>query len=138
MKSRTWILLAALALLCAPPVWAGDGEDREPPEDKQTIDILTGGQDSSTDDSLQRVAEYEVVESNPLLGLRWRTSPYEESTMGLQITRVDSREYKARTMVPYEQFKERIAGIKEIMDVVKSRTTPAPAAAPPASKKGKR
>jgi len=47
-------------------------------------------------------------------------------------------DYKARTTVPYERFKERIAGIKEIMDVVKSRTTPAPAAAPPASKKGKR
>jgi hypothetical protein len=46
-------------------------------------------------------------------------------------------EYKARTMVPYDRFKERIAGIKEIMDIVKTRTTPAPAAAPPASKKGK-
>jgi hypothetical protein len=46
-------------------------------------------------------------------------------------------EYKARTMVPYDRFKERIAGIKEIMDIVKTRTTPAPAA-PPASKKGKR
>ena len=46
-------------------------------------------------------------------------------------------EYKARTMVPYERFKERMAGIKEIMEVVKSRTTPAPAATP-ATKKGKR
>ena len=46
-------------------------------------------------------------------------------------------EYKARTMEPYDRFKERISGIKEIMDVVKTRTTPAPAAAP-AGKKGKR
>ena len=37
-------------------------------------------------------------------------------------------DYKARTMVPYDKFKERIAGIKEIMAVVKSKTTPAPAA----------
>ena len=47
-------------------------------------------------------------------------------------------EYKARTMVPYDRFKERISGIKEIMDIVKTRTKPAPAAAPSASKKGKR
>jgi hypothetical protein len=46
-------------------------------------------------------------------------------------------EYKARTMEPYEKFKERIAGIKEILAIVKSRTTPAPAA-PAASKKAKR
>jgi hypothetical protein len=37
-------------------------------------------------------------------------------------------EYKARTMEPYDRFAERIAGIKEILAVVKSRTTPAPAA----------
>ena len=95
MKSKYWILLVGLALLVAPSVSAGDGEDTEPPEDKQTIDILTGGQDSNTDGSLQRVAEFEVVGPNPLLGLKWRTSPYEDSTMGLQIYRVDSREYKA-------------------------------------------
>jgi len=46
-------------------------------------------------------------------------------------------DYKARTMVPYEKFKERITGIKEIVDVVRSRTTPAPAA-PAAGKKAKR
>ena len=46
-------------------------------------------------------------------------------------------EYKARTMEPYDRFKERIAGIKEIMEIVKTRTTPATAPAP-AAKKGKR
>ena len=37
-------------------------------------------------------------------------------------------DYKARTLVPYEKFKERIAGIKAILAVVMSKTTPAPAA----------
>jgi hypothetical protein len=46
-------------------------------------------------------------------------------------------EYKARTMVPYEKFKERITGIKEILAIVTARTTPAPAA-PKAREKAKR
>jgi hypothetical protein len=45
-------------------------------------------------------------------------------------------EYKARTMVPYERFKERIAGIKEILAIVMARTAPAPAA-PKAREKAK-
>ena len=109
MKSRYWILLAALTLLFAPFVTAGDGEETEPPEDKQEIFILTGGQDSDTDGSLQRVAEYQVVEPNPLLGLKWRTSPYEDSTMGLEIFRVDSREYKAAVELDLKR-KLRITG----------------------------
>ena len=47
-------------------------------------------------------------------------------------------EYKARTTVPYERFKERIAGIKEILTIVKSRTTPPAPAAPKAREKAKR
>jgi hypothetical protein len=35
-------------------------------------------------------------------------------------------DYKARTMEPYDKFKERIGGIKEIIAIVKSRTTPPP------------
>ncbi len=46
-------------------------------------------------------------------------------------------EYKARTTEPYEKFKERIGGIKEIMAIVTARTTPAPAA-PKAREKAKR
>ncbi len=46
-------------------------------------------------------------------------------------------DYKARTMEPYDRFKERIAGIKEIIAIVKSRTTPPPAATK-ASEKTKR
>jgi hypothetical protein len=34
-------------------------------------------------------------------------------------------EYKARTLEPYDRFKERITGIKEILAIVKSHTTPA-------------
>jgi len=45
-------------------------------------------------------------------------------------------DYKTRTMVPYEKFKDRIAGIKEIMAIVTARTTPAPAA-PKAREKAK-
>ncbi len=37
-------------------------------------------------------------------------------------------DYKARTMAPYEKFNERIAGIKEILAVVRSRTASAQAA----------
>jgi hypothetical protein len=40
-------------------------------------------------------------------------------------------------MEPYEKFKERIGGIKEIMAIVTARTTPAPAA-PKAREKAKR
>jgi len=58
-----------------------------------------------------------------LQGLEWRSPETDD-------------EYKARTMVPYERFKERITGIKEIMEIVKTRTTPAPPPAP--AKKGKR
>jgi len=47
-------------------------------------------------------------------------------------------EYKVRTADPYERFKERIAGIKEILAVVKSRTTPPAPAAPKAREKAKR
>ena len=46
-------------------------------------------------------------------------------------------DYKARTLEPYDRFKERIAGIKEILAIVKSRTTLAPAA-PAAKEKAKR
>jgi hypothetical protein len=45
-------------------------------------------------------------------------------------------EYKARTQAPYEQFAARIAGIKAILEVVQTRTTPA-APAPAAAKKAK-
>jgi len=37
-------------------------------------------------------------------------------------------DYKARTLAPYEKFKERIAGIKAILAIVTTKTTPAPAA----------
>lgn len=47
-------------------------------------------------------------------------------------------DYKARTMEPYDRFKERISGIKEILAVVKSRTTPPAPATPKAREKTKR
>lgn len=47
-------------------------------------------------------------------------------------------DYKARTADPYERFKERIAGIREILTIVKSRTTPPAPAAPKAREKAKR
>lgn len=47
-------------------------------------------------------------------------------------------DYKARTTEPYERFKERIAGIKEILSVVKARTTPPAPATPKAREKTKR
>jgi hypothetical protein len=47
-------------------------------------------------------------------------------------------DYKARTTEPYDRFKERISGIKEILAVVKSRTTPPAPATPKAREKTKR
>lgn len=47
-------------------------------------------------------------------------------------------DYKARTLEPYDRFSERIAGIKEILAVVKSRTTPPAPAKPKAREKTKR
>ena len=49
-----------------------------------------------------------------MVALAWRTGESDE-------------EYKARTSEPYEKFKERITGIKAIMAIVTTRTTPAPA-----------
>jgi hypothetical protein len=59
-----------------------------------------------------------------MVDLAWRTGESDDA-------------YKARTMEPYEKFKERIAGINEIVAIVKARTTPAPAA-PAAREKTKR
>ena len=61
---------------------------------------------------------------NAMVQLGWRNGESDDA-------------YKARTLEPYDKFKERIAGIKEILAVVKSRTTPAPAA-PAAREKAKR
>ncbi|MEO8674648.1 MAG: hypothetical protein ABI569_03665 [Casimicrobiaceae bacterium] len=59
-----------------------------------------------------------------MAGLAWQAGESDEA-------------YKARTLEPYDRFKERIAGIKEILVIVKSHTTPAPAA-PAAKGKAKR
>lgn len=85
MKNTRWILLAALLLLVT-PVLAGDGEDAEVPADESTAEITTGYQDSGTSGTLIRVAEYEVVDSTPIMGLLWRTSPYANTTFGIQVT----------------------------------------------------
>jgi len=47
-------------------------------------------------------------------------------------------DYKTRTTEPYDRFKERIAGIKEILAIVKSRTTTPAPTAPKAREKTKR
>ena len=63
-------------------------------------------------EALRGLQEYWLT---TMVGLAWQTGESDD-------------EYKARTMVPYEKFKERVAGIKEILAIVTKRTTPAPAA----------
>jgi hypothetical protein len=72
-------------------------------------------------DAVRSLQDYWLV---ALSDLGWRKGESDE-------------EYKARTIAPYEKFKERIGGIKEIMAIVTARTTPAPAA-PKAREKAKR
>jgi hypothetical protein len=72
-------------------------------------------------DAVRSLQDYWLI---VLVDLGWRKGESDE-------------EYKARTMVPYEKFKERITGIKEILAIVKARTTPAPAA-PKAREKANR
>jgi hypothetical protein len=94
MKNRDWILLAVLVSLAVLPARGGDGEEIEPPEDKQTVEILTGGQGSDVDGSLTRVAEYSIVDDTALAGLKWETSPYDDTTFGFSLFRVTSDEFK--------------------------------------------
>jgi hypothetical protein len=67
---------------------------------KQAVDAMRGLQD----DWLTAMAD-----------LGWRTGESDDA-------------YKARTQAPYDKFKDRIAGIKEILAIVTAKTTPAPAA----------
>ena len=95
MSALRWMLAAILALSLVPPAIAADQqEDTEPPPDEQKIEFRTGWQDSDTEGSLVRVAEYEVVGSNPVLGLYWATSPYERSRFDVKFDYINADQNK--------------------------------------------
>ena len=66
IKRKASLLLIPVLLLVS-PVMATEEEPDAPPEDKSTFTATTGGQGSSTDGNLSRVAEYQVVENNPVM-----------------------------------------------------------------------
>jgi len=123
----------------------------------KSIEIIEFGYEHATEGTNGAKSEYCVIKQKQNMAKPYQGALKEakvsvqatEAMKGLQdywlasMTALEWRpgesdaDYKARTMEPYEKFKERIAGIKEILAVVKSRTTPAPAA-PAASKKAKR
>jgi hypothetical protein len=96
MTTVRWTLFFALMVTLAFAAVAADQDDSTPPEDKSTLRVTTAGQASSTDDSLIRVAEYDTVEDNPVLGLAWTTSPYAEQMFSFDYQRVDSDEQSGK------------------------------------------
>jgi hypothetical protein len=87
MTTRTGLVLATLLAVLVAPAWAGDGEDVEPPKNEDTIEFTTSYTGASSDDAEHRVAEYDLVESNPILGLAWFTSPYDANLFSLVFER---------------------------------------------------
>jgi hypothetical protein len=94
MKHRPWIYVSIAALVLAAPAFSGDGEEVEPPEDRQKLEVTTGYQGSSQDGEMARVAEYDVVEPTEILGLDWRSSPYSSTRLGLDLFTISSEDIK--------------------------------------------
>ena len=139
MIRNPWpLLLIVIVILAGTPFLAGDGEETEPPEHKTTIEFTTGYQGSSIDDELLRVAEYDSVDPSPLTGLLWRSSPYDTTTVGLELFRIDADDMsgafeldaarKARVEATMDGFIHRldndpVANLKATSDIKTVRST---------------
>jgi hypothetical protein len=124
----------------------------------KTIEIIEFGYEHATEGTHGAKSEYCVIKQKQNIAKPYQGALREagisqqasEAMKGLQdywlvsMTELAWRpgesdaDYKARTMEPYDRFKERIAGIKEILAIVKSRTTPPAPATPKAREKTKR
>ena len=122
----------------------------------KSIEIIEFGYEKATEGTNGAKSEYCLIKQKQNMAKPYQAALREaaiskqatEATKSLQEFWLESmaalawrpgesdEDYKARTMAPYGKFNERIAGIKEIMAVVKSRTTPP--AKPAAGKKAKR
>ena len=97
MNTWKWLVPSLLGLLLLAPVLAEetyDDEDYIPPENEDQVKLKTGYQDSSTDGNLNLVAEYWVVDSNPILGLGWHSAPYDTTRFDFNLDTISSRQYK--------------------------------------------
>lgn len=95
MKTRNWMLVLAAAALLISPASAYDDEDYESAEDKDEVTLTMGYQASSSEESLLRVAEYDSVEANPIVGLSWMTSPYGRNLFSFDLQRLESNDFDA-------------------------------------------
>jgi hypothetical protein len=96
MKNKTrWLALLTAVLLISLPAAAYDDEEYEPPEDKSEGHVDLGWQDSDTDEAVFRAAEYEDIDSNPVIRLRWANSPYEDNKYRADLNWVSEDHFRA-------------------------------------------
>ena len=89
MRRKQISVLIVLVLLLAMPVLAYDDEDYEAEENKTHAELEVGYRSVSTDDSVHQVAEYESVDDDVVIGLRWFTSPYDNVNWGITFQQTD-------------------------------------------------
>jgi hypothetical protein len=90
MKCHPWILPAAIAFALLPLAGTVRADDEKPPEDKSSLQFDMGAQGSSPDGSTIRAAEYDLIEPNPIFGLRYANSPYRSSRVVLDLYRLNT------------------------------------------------
>ncbi len=95
MRRKDLLVIIVLALLLGMPVMAYDDDNYEAEEEKETLIWNLGVRSVSTDNALFRVGEYETTGSGPLVGIQWYTSPYEDTTFGIDFHRTDADEFNA-------------------------------------------
>jgi hypothetical protein len=98
--TQTAIVLASLLLLVFVPSLAQQDDDYDdesyvPPEDTETVDVTTGYQEGSSEGNPDLAAEWNVIDSTAILGLGYKSSPYDRTTAELFLRTVSSTQFHA-------------------------------------------
>jgi len=112
MKWIRLILIATLVLSVAPATWAYDDDEHTAPEDKESVEFTTGYQGSSVEDELKMVAEYDVVDPTPIVGLSFATSPYNATRFSFDFEQTGSNQNSGN----FELDLSRMVRIKSSLD----------------------